>query len=89
MDVLPACKIWHNYVGSTYLPVFHETSTGHPLPSWGVPVPLFTLDYFLYNARQCVMPPAFQCQVLGVSPNTTRVDDPYDTFDHKALFCSA
>jgi hypothetical protein len=26
--------------------------------------------------------------VLGVSPNTTRVDSPLDQFDHKALLCT-
>lgn len=85
----PACKVWHQFVGSQYTPVFYKTPHGYPLPSWGVPEPIFTLDYFLYDPHKCAMPSGWQCQVLGVSPNTTRVDDPWDSFDHKAVFCRA
>jgi hypothetical protein len=83
-----------------YITVFNTTD---PLPTWGVPGTLkfacskalhsfclsdafLTLDYLIAN-HGCITPVGFMCSVLGVSPNTTRIDSPIDSFDHRALLC--
>jgi hypothetical protein len=89
--LLPACEVWSKYVASgssRYAAVYHTTPKGRPLPTWGVPLPLFSYDFFLHDKSNCALPPGFNCVVLGVSPNTTRVDSPLDQFDHKALLCT-
>lgn len=92
-DWLPACAVWRGSVGGegmSYEAVFHNASNevGKPLPTWGEPLPFFTLDYFLRHRQECIMPDGFNCKVLGVSPGTTRFDFPQNTCDHKALLCT-
>jgi hypothetical protein len=58
-----------------------------------VPIPshlgLYTLDFVIVSPalQEKFLPKDFACDLLGVTPGTVRLDDPVDTFDHRALFC--
>lgn len=72
-----------------FVPVFDTVAgTSTPLPTWGVPVAFLTLDMMVVARGACALPPGFACRVMGVSPNTTRLDSPHDGCDHRAVFCS-
>ncbi len=71
-----------------FVPVFSTVNgSSTPLPTWGVPVAFLTLDMFVMTRNACVLPSGFTCRVLGVSANTTRLDAPQDSCDHRAVLC--
>ncbi len=71
-----------------FVPVFDTVAkSSAPLPTWGVPVAFLTFDMLVVARGSCALPAGFGCRVLGVSPNTTRLDAPQNSCDHRAVLC--
>lgn len=75
-----ASAVWRSYVGEGAPFTAHNVSEGElPLPTF---LGIITLDYVLSNVFEG------DCEVLGASPETVRIDAPLNTMDHQAVVCS-
>lgn len=77
-ELFPSSVYWHTQVGAAQRFTAHNVVLPQPTPTF---LGVATIDYVLSDFA------VGGCQVLGESADTTRIDAPADTMDHRAVVC--
>ena len=78
-DLFPSGVFWREHVGFERRFAAHNAAGDRPVPTF---LGVATLDYVLSDFAEG------ECQVLGESEGTQRIDSPLNTMDHRAVVCS-